>query len=147
MKKLFLCASVFAALTLASCSSVKHTSTTLDVATNVCSQSTANLQVSPNKISYTYTPSKEVLRGGAVIETAVAEALHANGNADILVAPQYEIKRKGKKIQYVIVEGYPACYVNVQPVCGPVGGPVTLPAPCPVPVPVPGAPCPVCPAN
>lgn len=135
MKKIFLCASVLAALTLGSCSSVKHTSTTLDVATNVCSQSTADLQVSPNKISFTYIPSQEVLRGGDVVATAVAAALHENGNADVLVAPQYEIKRKGKKIQYVIVEGYPACYTNVRsanPCPGPApcpGNPVTLPAP------------------
>lgn len=127
MKKIFLFATLIVALTLGSCSSVKHTSTTVDVNTGVCSFSTADLQVSPNKISFKYTPSKEVLRAGKVVETAVAEALHANGNADVLVAPQYEIKTKCKKIKYVIVEGYPATYVNVRP--------APVPAPCPVPPP------------
>lgn len=136
MKKFLLsAAAVIAALGVSSCSSVKHTSTTYDVNTSICSQSSADLNVSPNKITYKYMPTSEVNRAGHVIETAVAAALHENGNADVLVAPQYEIKRKGKKIQYVIVEGYPACYVNVRPAC-------ELPAPCPLPCPVPGAPVP-----
>lgn len=130
MKKIFICASVLMALTLGSCSSVRHTATTVDVATGVCSQSTADLRVSPNKISYKYVPSSAALRGGKLVETAVAEALHENGNADVLVAPQYEFKNRGK--DYIIVEGYPAWYVNVRPTCPPVPCP---PAPCPVPVP------------
>ena len=56
----------------------------------------------------------------AVIATAVAEALKANGNADVLVGFQYEIKKTRNffgrnNIKYVTVEGYPATYVNVTP--------------------------------
>ncbi len=114
---------LFATLGLASCSSVKHTSTTVDVDTSVSSKNTADLVVAPQKISYTLKPSKAVRRCGekAVIKTAVAEALKANGNADVLVGFQYEIKKTknffGKtNIKYVTVEGYPATYTNIQPV-------------------------------
>lgn len=106
-----------------SCSSVRHTSTTVPVQTEVTSVSTADLKVSQQKISYTLKPSKAVRRCGtkAVISTAVAEALKANGNADVLVGMQYEIKKTKNffgvnNIKYVTVTGYPATYVNVTPV-------------------------------
>lgn len=124
MKKYLYILSValIATLGLASCSSVRHTSTTVDVDTSVSSKNTADLVVAQHKISYTLNPSKAVRRCGenAVIKTAVAEALKANGNADVLVGFQYEIKKTknffGKtNIKYVMVEGYPATYQNIQP--------------------------------
>lgn len=122
MKKyLFAAAASLTMLGLASCSSIKHTSTTEAVDTHIVSTNTANLAVVPHKISYTFKPSKAVRRTGekAVIKTAVAEALKANGNADVLVGFQYEIKKTknffGKTtIKYVTVEGYPATYKNFQ---------------------------------
>lgn len=104
---------------LSSCSSVRHTSTTVDVDTKVVAAATADLNVSSKKISYTLKPSSAVKRSGEknVIKTAVAEALKANGNADVLVGFQYEIKRTRNifgcsRIKYVTVEGYPATYQN-----------------------------------
>jgi len=112
---------IFATLGLASCSSVRHTSTTVAVDTSVSSANTADLIVSPTKISYTVKPTKAMRRCGekAVIQTAVAEALKANGNADVLIGFQYEIKKTknffGKtSIKYVTVEGYPATYTNIR---------------------------------
>lgn len=120
MKKyLYLSVVSLATLGLASCSSIKHTSTTVPVDTEVMSKTTADLNVSSNKISYTFRPSKAVRRTGekAVIKTAVAEALKENGNADVLVGFQYEMKKTknffGKtNIKYITVEGYPATYSN-----------------------------------
>lgn len=124
MKKFFY---IFTALLvmigIASCSSIRHTSTTVDVGTTITSVSTAELTVSPTKISFNYYPTKAVRRCGekAVIETAVSEALKANDNADVLVGFQYEIKKTknffGKvTIKYVIVKGYPATYTEFSPV-------------------------------
>lgn len=122
MKKFFsMIAVALTIVAMSSCSSIRHTSTTVDVDTQVVSTATADLQVSPTKISYTLKPSSAVKRTGEknVIKTAVAEALKANGNADVLVGFQYEIKRTRNifgcsKIKYVTVEGYPATYVNFQ---------------------------------
>ena len=77
----------------------------------------ADLEVSPEKITYFMIPSKTVIMGGEenVIRTAVREALLANGNADVLIAPQYEIKIKGFTIE-VNVSGYPAKYKNIRSV-------------------------------
>lgn len=124
MKKyLYLALVVFASLGFASCSSIRHTSTTVPVETEVISRNTADLDVASKKISYTFIPSRAVKRTGekAVIKTAVAEALKENGNADVLVGFQYEIKKTknffGKtSIKYIKVEGYPATYKNFQTV-------------------------------
>lgn len=122
MKKILLGAAIVLALGATSCSSIKHTSTNIPVETSVISRSTADLAVQPGKISYTYRPGKAVRRTGEknVIQTAVAEALKANGNADVLVGFQYELKKTRNffgrnNIKYVTVEGYPATYVNIRP--------------------------------
>ena len=124
MKKyLILTVAGIATLGLASCSSIRHTASTQPVDTEVVSRNTADLDVASQKISYTFRPSKAVRRCGekAVIKTAVAEALKANGNADVMVGFQYEIKKTknffGKtNIKYVTVEGYPATYKNFKTV-------------------------------
>ncbi len=108
---------------LASCSSIRHTSTVVDINTPVASFNQAKLNVSPTKIEYKYIPTSAVKRCGEknVISTAVAEALKANGNADVLVSFQYEMKKKknlfGKtSIKYVTVKGYPATYSDFETV-------------------------------
>ncbi|MDE7159246.1 MAG: hypothetical protein K2O24_00155 [Muribaculaceae bacterium] len=118
MKKILLCGVIALAVGITSCNSLRHTATTVDVNTELFSRSTADLKVSSNKISYTLKPTKAMRKAGekAVIETAVAEALKANGNADVLVGMQYEIKKRGKKVKYVTVTGYPASYVNITPI-------------------------------
>ena len=75
----------------------------------------ADLQVSPEKITYFMMPSKTVVMGGYdnVIDTAVREALMANGNADVLVALETQVKYdKEGQIESVTITGYPAKYVN-----------------------------------
>lgn len=123
MKKVFLGLITCAALMIGatSCSTISKTASTLPVETTITNTSTADLVVSSHKITYTLKPSKAIRRGGEknCIKTAVAEALKASGNADVLVAMQYEIKKTknlfGKTtIKYVTVEGYPATYKNFQ---------------------------------
>lgn len=118
-----LTAVVFAgSLLLMSCSTIKKSSTTVDVATPVLTETVADLNVQPKKITFTLNPSASLRRGGEknVINAAVAEALKANGNADVLVGMQYEIKKRkglfGTKIKYVTVTGYPATYSNFKTV-------------------------------
>lgn len=120
MKKYFFVAAV-AALALSSCSTITHTASTEAVDTEVYNRSNADLKVSHEKISYTFTPNNTYRRAGekAVLRAAVAKALEANGNADVLVAPQYEVKKTrglfSTKVKYVTVKGYPAKYTNVHP--------------------------------
>ncbi|MBQ8968480.1 MAG: hypothetical protein IJ064_01925 [Bacteroidaceae bacterium] len=118
MKKLMLLAA--AALCLASCSTVKKTATTYTVDDNIRSFNEAELTVKSEKITYTYRPEKSVRRGGAqnIKNAAVREALQTHGNADVLVAPQFETKsingifRHG--IRRVTVSGYPATYTKFE---------------------------------
>lgn len=118
MKKYLLCAAV-AALALSSCSTITHTASVESVNTEIYNRSTADLNVSSKKISFTFNPTDAYRRAGekAVKAAAVAKALEANGNADVLVAPQFEVKKTrnlfGTKVKYVTVTGYPATYNNV----------------------------------
>ena len=117
MKKLIVMASVVM-MAMASFTTVKKTSTTIDVNNALNSNSTVDLEVSGKRISYTYITEKKIRRGGLknIYATAVKEALKENGNADVLVAPEYETRiRKGMfgtKVKAVIVSGYPATYQN-----------------------------------
>ena len=117
MKKLIVMALVVM-MAMASCTTVKKTSTTIDVNNALNSNSTVDLEVSGKRISYTYITEKKIRRGGLknIYATAVKEALKENGNADVLVAPEYETRiRKGMfgtKVKAVIVSGYPATYQN-----------------------------------
>ena len=119
MKKQVLFAAAAAVLMLSSCSTITHTASTEAVDTEVFNRSNADLNVSTQKITFTYNPDAAHRRAGkkAVLRAAVAKALEANGNADVLVAPQYEVKEtRGlftTKIKYVTVKGYPATYKKV----------------------------------
>lgn len=119
MKKLLLPA--VAALCLCSCSTITHTASTESVPTEIRSTNTADLKVSDKTITYKFTPTNEYLRAGdgAVKNAAIAKALEAYGEGDLLVAPEFEIKKKrglfGSKIQYVVVKGHPASYTNIHP--------------------------------
>lgn len=75
----------------------------------------ADLQVSPNKISYFFLPSQTVQNGGFdnIVNTAVREALIANGNADVLVGLEQQVKYDGNGVvESITISGYPAKYVN-----------------------------------
>lgn len=105
-------------MTLASCTTMTKTATTVDVNNGLNSASTADLAISQNKISYTHKTKAKERRAGRknVINSAVSAALQANGEADVLVAPEYTVVKKsglfGSKIKTVIVTGYPAKYKN-----------------------------------
>jgi hypothetical protein len=103
---------------VASCSTIRKSSvSTLDVATAVTSLGSADLEVSQQKISYTYIPTRQDRKTGLhnVINNAVTDALKSNGNADLLVGMHYDaiMKRRGK-VKSIVVSGYPAKYKNFQ---------------------------------
>ena len=75
----------------------------------------ADLDVASTKITHLYIPSKTVAIGGYdnIINTAVREALAANGNADVLVAMELQVKYDPNgSVESVVVSGYPATYTN-----------------------------------
>lgn len=108
-----------ASLLLSACDTLQKTATTANISTQIHSAATvADLKVG-DRISYTMTPSKDVLRGGEanVRHVAEAEALtKKGGNADMLLEPNYTItKKRGfftNKITSITVSGRPAFYTN-----------------------------------
>lgn len=119
MKKVFLFAAVAASLALSSCSTISNTASTEEVDTEVVNRSTADLKVSDRKITYTFTPTSAHQRAGlkSMKAAAVAKALEADGDADVLVAPQFEVKKtRGlfvTNVKYITVKGYAGKYTNV----------------------------------
>lgn len=124
MKKIF--AIVAVATLFASCSVTAPTSPSMAKLTNTSTHSKvqviqpvaavlADLQVSPTKISFFFLPSQTVVNGGFdnIVNTAVREALIANGNADVLVALEQQVKYNASgKVESITVSGYPAKYIN-----------------------------------
>lgn len=75
----------------------------------------ADLEVSPKKISFFYLPSNTVVAGGYdnVVNSAVREALASNGDADVLVGMETQVKYNAEgQPESITVTGYPAKYVN-----------------------------------
>lgn len=109
---------VGAAFLMASCSTVTtKTARTETVPYAMYNANVADLEVG-SRVTYTYTPEKSVRKVGLqnVKDAATQEVLAANGNADLLVEPQWVIVRKkglSKKIKSVTVSGRPAKYVNI----------------------------------
>lgn len=118
MKKIFFL--LGAAMSIASCTTIIKTSATADMPTSLYSATVASLKVvTPDRITYTMDPvEKPIRRGGLsnVKRAAENEALTANGNADVLIEPEYIIyKRKGlfgSKITKITVTGRPAKYTD-----------------------------------
>lgn len=79
----------------------------------------ADLNVS-NRVVYTLNPTKELRAGGLanVKKAAIMEALTANGNADLMLEPEFVVARKKgplgliNKVTSVTVSGRPATYKN-----------------------------------
>lgn len=97
-----------------SCSSIQNTATVKNVDSQIVNTTTADLTVGP-RASYTLTPTKAQLKAGdKSVKAAAVAALLEKENADVLVAPEFEIKRAGvyRKIKYVKVSGRPATYKN-----------------------------------
>lgn len=115
MKKLLLLVAVVIAAS--SCSTLTSTSTHRDfnVNTPYAVPVVADLDISKTKIMHTYVPPKSVKRGGQrnVINTAVREALAANGNADVIVGLETQISYNFiRQIKSIVITGYPAKYKN-----------------------------------
>lgn len=116
MKKLFI---ILGCVCLVSCATIKDTACYQNPNNFVNTATAADLQISSTRISFTYTPGKEVRRGGDqnVINTAVREALRNNGGGDVLVAMEYITLCKSAMpgisgIRQITVTGYPATYIN-----------------------------------
>lgn len=98
----------------------KHTVTadyrSVEIKSLVTAPIVADLKVSSKKISYAYTPTKDVIAAGLenVIKMAVTEALYNKGdNGDVLIGMQHQVKyNNAGEISLVIVSGYPAHYVD-----------------------------------
>lgn len=116
MKKIMLVAAVVAAMFATSCSSIHNTATVQGVDSKIVSVTTADMKVG-QRTSYTLYPTSAQRKAGekSVKAAAVAALLEKNGNADVLVAPEFEIKRANHKIKYVKVSGRPATYTNFKP--------------------------------
>ncbi len=124
MKKLFILA--IAATLLTSCgsftqttvSNTKFTSTSTHTRVGVAKPITAviaDLDVSPKKITFLYIPSRAVRNGGFdnIVNCAVQEALRENGDADVLVALEQQVKyNTNGECESITVTGYPAKYKN-----------------------------------
>lgn len=99
-------------LLFASCSNLSRTTTAtmIDVNNVIVTNTIANLEVG-ERVSYTYNPESSERVGGADAckKAAVAALLKANGNADVLVAPEFSYKADMKAIE---VSGRPAKYKN-----------------------------------
>lgn len=115
MKKIFVILIIASAFAVTSCSTVKKSATTRNIAPAITAAVLSDLEVSNQKVTYTLYPTAEVRRGGLqnCIETAVSEALAANGG-DVLVETQTAVVElnPGRKVKSVTVTGYPAKYKN-----------------------------------
>ena len=122
MKKALCPLFVVFALCMTSCKTIHSTAEYKDPTTFLRNVTVADLEVSRDRISFTYKPSREVRRGGDqnVIKAAIREALRVNGGGDVLVDLEYitiskcSIKFFYSKsaIRQITVSGYPAKYTN-----------------------------------
>ncbi len=121
MKKLIF-ALVVAAFAMTSCSTVKKSASERSVGPSIIAAVISDLDISNTKITYTMKPSAKVRKGGVqnCINTAIREALAANGDGDVLIETQQTVIQKtgllGTKVRSVTVTGYPAKYHNFRTV-------------------------------
>ena len=122
MKKIFFLCLAALSLALVSCGTVASTPKLVNTSTSARGSASlyvvpvcADLQVSEQKISF-FMPVTANLRAGGeknVIDSAVKEALEQNGDADVLVGLQTQLKYKDNgDIESIAISGYPAKYVN-----------------------------------
>lgn len=121
MKKLFFYASVLTLLfTSCSTAGLVKTASTLKTKADVQSLTIADLDVEPERVTYTMVPDDDIARGGEENARRAAEAklLAQYNNADVLVDAQFIVTKesgslfKSPKITSVTVSGHPAHYKN-----------------------------------
>ena len=123
MKKILFLSLMFVALATTSCKITDASATYQHPSTYINTATVADLDVSNERISFTFQPSRQVRRGGSenVIKTAIREALRVNGGGDVLVDMEYITFSKApgwcfflllSPIREVTVSGYPAKYKN-----------------------------------
>lgn len=114
MKKVYFVVLTATTLLLSSCVTSMKTATTMDIHPSVRNVTVADLDVAPERITYRMVPSKAIQRGGIenVKQAAENEALQKNGNADILVEPQFVYSMKNGRVKSIEVTGRPAYYTN-----------------------------------
>ena len=107
------------ALLAVSCTTVTKTATTEKLPASFYNATVADREVAPERITYTMTPSTPLRRAGLsnVKQAAINEALQKNGNADVLVEPEFVVVQKTRflapiKIIQVTVSGRPAKYTG-----------------------------------
>lgn len=111
MKKYFLL--VGAVVAFASCTTTSKTARTESIPYAMYNANVADLEVG-ERVAYTMTPTKSIRRGGEsnVKKAAIQDVLLQNGNADLLVEPQFVITKRKKSIKSITVTGRPAKYKN-----------------------------------
>ena len=108
---------------LTSCKIADLTASYQDPKSTINTATVADLDVSNERISFTFAPSNQVRRGGSqnVIKAAIREALRVNGGGDVLVDLEYITVSQAPLLNYmfglspireVTVSGYPAKYKN-----------------------------------
>jgi len=96
------------------------TASTLKTNSDVSSLTIADLDVYPERVTYTMVPSEAIQNGGEenVKRAAEAQLLESYNNADVLVDAQFIVSKesgsffKKPKITSVTVSGHPAHYKN-----------------------------------
>ena len=105
-------------LMLSSCITTTKTARTATTSASIKNATVADLRVTDNRVTYTMSPSKAIQRAGLnnVKQAAIQEALTKNGNADVMVEPEFVIEKErtlfGSHISSITVTGRPAYYQN-----------------------------------
>lgn len=116
MKKLFYFVGV--ALFMVSCQTITKTAKTVESPASLLSATVADLEVSPERITWSTVPDASVRRGGLenVKQAAIQQALLENGNADVLVDATYSVTTTRfllfNWVSSITVSGRPATYKN-----------------------------------
>lgn len=107
-----------AVVLLSSCITTTKTARTAATSSSIKNATVADLRVADHRISYTMSPSKAIQRAGLsnVKQAVIQEALTSNGNADVMVEPEFVIEKEkllfGSRINSITVTGRPAYYEN-----------------------------------
>ena len=121
MKKMFLLLALVTMIGLSSCTTISNNSYVETVDTEIYNRTAADLVVGDKYVSYTLKCNWAQSRAGenSCKAAAIQACLQENGGGDILVNPQFEVKKKwsgmGKKIEYVKVSGRIGKYKNFHP--------------------------------